>query len=231
VTDTELLAEVEDLLRTMPQAVRQATPECLAWRGRARALVEAWNASKAQEFAACSAELMTGSLANENWARMMTLLNHMRFSLQMRGRGPLTTVVEHGGVFDYFDEIRKIIVLAQTDVFFVDPYLEAEFVTRYLPHVRQGVTVRLLTRERLLQLLPALQLFAQQKQQRVEVRSGQGFHDRFVFIDKTTCYQSGASFKDGARTAPTTLTQIVDAFPAMLQTYETLWNGARVESV
>ena len=55
------------------------------------------------------------------------------------------------------------------------------------------------------------------------------FHDRYVFVDRGACYQSGASFKDGAKKAPTTLTQITDAFGPMLKTYEDLWGGARVE--
>jgi hypothetical protein len=38
-------------------------------------------------------------------------------------------------VFDYFDEIRKIIELAKQDLFFIDPYLDSEFVSRYLSHV------------------------------------------------------------------------------------------------
>lgn len=38
-----------------------------------------------------------------------------------------------------------------------------------------------------------------------------------------------ASFKDGAKPAPTTLTQITDAFAVMLQTYEDLWSKAKIE--
>jgi hypothetical protein len=35
--------------------------------------------------------------------------------------------------------------------------------------------------------------------------------------------------KDGAKSAPTTLTQITDACAAMLQTYEDLWKKAQIE--
>jgi hypothetical protein len=51
----------------------------------------------------------------------------------------------------------------------------------------------------------------------------------YLIVDRTACYQSGSSFKDGARTAPTTLTQITDAFAAMLETYEDLWKRAEIE--
>lgn len=38
-----------------------------------------------------------------------------------------------------------------------------------------------------------------------------------------------ASDKDGAKNSHTTLTQIIDAFPAMLDTYDHLWSSAHVE--
>jgi hypothetical protein len=138
--------------------------------------------------------------------------------------GPLTIAVDQGGVFDYFDEVRKVIESAKSDLLFVDPYLDAEFVSRYLPHVSQDVTVRLLARERLPTLLPAVAMLRQQAGLTVAVRSATGFHDRYVFVDRAACYQSGASFKDGAKKAPTTLTPIVDAFSAVLSMYEQTWS-------
>ena len=78
--------------------------------------------------------------------------------------------------------------------------------------------------------MPAVNMFAQQAGTVINVRSALGFHDRYVFVDRAACYQSGASFKDGAKSAPTTLTQITDAFQAVLQTYEDLWKQANVLS-
>src|SRR5439155_23845885 len=112
---------------------------------------------------------------------------------------------------------------------FVHPYLDTELGSRYLSHVCKGVNVRLLARERLMTLLPAVDLFTKQSRCTIQVRSAPHFHDRYMFIDKNSCYQSGASFKDGAKSAPTTLTQITDAFAAMLQTYEDIWSKAKVE--
>jgi hypothetical protein len=143
--------------------------------------------------------------------------------------GPLSVAVAHGHIFDYFDELRRVIEGAKQDLLFVDPYLDSEFVSRYLTHVSKGVTIRLLAREKLSTLLPAVDLFAKQSQSTIQVRSAPHFHDRYVFVDSNECYQSGASFKDGAKSAPTTLTQITDAFRAMLQTYEGLWSTAKAE--
>lgn len=113
---------------------------------------------------------------------------------------------------------------------FVDPYLDAEFVSRYLPQIREGVAIRLLTGSRRLStLLPAVDQFALQSQSAIAVRSTDGLHDRHLIIDRTSCYQSGSSFKDGTRNAPTTLTQLVDVFPAVLDTYERMWQEAKIE--
>ena len=231
----QLLAELEDVLRTMPPAhtFGNDTPDHFAWLGRALAVMNAWNPIKATLQFELHIAKMNSMMALDVEAGVkgvLTMLNQARHDLRMQTVGPLSVSVESGAVFDYFDEIRKAIETAKTDVFFVDPYLEAEFVSRYLPHVAQGVMVRLLARERMPSLLSAVSLLRQQSGGVIEVRSATGFHDRYVIVDHSTCYHSGASFKDGAKKAPTTLTQIVDAFPAVLSTYEALWAGATPHS-
>ena len=129
-----------------------------------------------------------------------------------------------GSVFDYFDELRKILETTTHDVLFVDPYLDAEFVSRYLSHLSTQVHVRLLASKKLATLIPAVETFLKQQKIEIEVRSIEKIHDRYVIIDSRACYQSGASFKDGALNAPTTLTQLTDVFPAVLKTYEELWD-------
>jgi hypothetical protein len=146
----------------------------------------------------------------------------------MRTTGHLSVSVQKGAVFEYFDELRQLIQLARADLLFVDPYLDAEFVARYLPFAAAGATVRLLRRDKIPALTAAASAFAQQNQLSVRVRSSPGLHDRYVIVivNDAACYQSGASFKDGAKKAGTTLTQITDAFAAVRDTYEALWANA-----
>lgn len=232
ITQEQLLAEVEDLLRTLPprQQIAHDRPEILSWLGRASAVLQAWDPIQGLVGPYLGQMRHYQSLPiDQGYKALVTVLHQARHDLRMKTVGPVSVAIPHGGYFDYFDEIRKVIEAARQDLLFVDPYLDAEFVSRYLEHVAKGVSIRLLTREKLKTLLPAAEAFAKQSQQKVEVRSASGFHDRYVFVDNTACYQSGASFKDGAKTAPTTLTQITDAFAAMQHTYENLWRGAKVE--
>lgn len=230
----QLLVEMEDIIRTMPPraTIRHETQENVAWFGRASAAIEAWNSSKVPLVKEYLDLFFSNGHARETgygFTKLLTLLHQAQSELRLETLGPASVAVSHRMVFEYFEEIRKIIEFAREDLMFVDPYLDAEFVARYLPHVATGVTIRLLAREKLATLLPALDAFARQTGAAVEIRSASNFHDRYVFVDKVSCYQSGASFKDGAKAAPTTLTQITDAFASMLKTYEDIWSRAEVK--
>ncbi len=229
----ELLAEVEDLLRNMPEhaTIRHDTDENFSWLGRVAAVIEAWDSKKSILLGVYlnSFHSVMERESHDGLRKIITLLHQARHDLRMKTFGPMDVAIQKGMVFDYFDEIRKIIQIANKDLFFIDPYLDAEFVSRYFGNITQGVSIRLLTREKLKTLLPAVDAYMQQHQVKIEVRSTSGFHDRYLFIDGASCLQSGASFKDGAKTSPTTLTQITDAFSAIQTTYEQMWGNAKVE--
>lgn len=226
-TPEDLLAELEDVLRTMPPraTVRHRTPENLRWLGRAVAVLGQWDPSLSAVARSHVADLYEtmAVVGTQGYMRLMVLLHEAHSHLRFTTVGPVNTAIGQGLVFDYFEEIRPLIELAAADILFVDPYLDAEFVSRYLGLVRSGVSIRLLARERLQTLVPAAKLFAAQNGANIEVRSAPGFHDRYMIVDGSSCFQSGASFKDGGRRSPTTITQITDAFSSVRATYEDLW--------
>jgi len=232
----QLLTEIEDVLRTMPPRRELAfdTSETLSWFGRATAAVKQWDSLEVGRFENSRAIFMldpNGTYGKVGFGNIMVILYQAQNDLRMRTAGPINIAVGQGRVFEYFDELRKLVELAAQDVFFVDPFLDAEFISRYLPYVRSGVTIRLLTGERkLATLLPAVDLFMQQNRQVINLRTvAAGLHDRYLFIDNASCYHSGASFKDGAKHAPSILTQITDAFDAVWKTYDAMWASAAIQ--
>ena len=232
----QLLAEVEDVLRSVPprETLRHETNENFSWLGRAAAVIQEWDLPRMISWNQAVARFhdRMGPTSTLGYREIMVLLNQAQHDLRMKTTGPLTIAIGQGRVFEYFNELRKIVEQATQEVFFVDAYLDADFVSRYLPPIRKGVGARLLMGTepaKLNRLLPAVDLFIKETGQTINVRSAAGLHDRYVFIDRTNCYHSGASFKDGGTKAGTVISQITDAFKPMWDTYENLWSTAKVE--
>lgn len=233
----QLAFEIDDIIRCMPSKLAFSTnpDDCSLWLGRASAAISKWSLTKAITVFEPLIDILSvggDSDLSVTLRKVLVLLHQALSELRMATAGPLSVAVGTGRVFEYFDEVRKLVELAKIDAFFIDPYIDADFVSRYLPFVPTGTEVRILARERLATLEPSIKAFAAQTPMKIEVRSASGFHDRYILVDSLACYQSGASFQDGAKRTPTTLTQITDAFSAVQQTHEALWlQGAVVVKV
>jgi len=225
-----MLLELDDILRNRPprETIRHETDENFAWLGRAAAAIALWKPHKSIPMESHIADIQQtlGAGATKGYANVLILLHQARSDLLMQLEPQTNVAIDQGQVFVYFDQIRKIIELATSDIFIVDPYLDAEFVSRYLNYAHKGVNIRLLTTHKLASLLPSISALSQERTGNVEVRHRDNLHDRFIIIDGTNGYQSGASFKDGAKNAPTTIFEISDAFNGVKGIYEDLWiNG------
>ena len=164
MTPEQLLGEVEDLLRTMPSRVVfiQSPADVVEWSGRASAVMElVGHTLSVQFFSAMQGVNGSRYIQDASLVVIPRLLHQARFTMRMKTVGPISTAVGAGHVFDYFDEVRQIIEGATGDLLFVDPFLDAEFVARYLPHVKEGVVIRLLTRKGVDKLLPAVDVFSE----------------------------------------------------------------------
>lgn len=141
--------------------------------------------------------------------------------------GATAIPVGEGKIFTYHTGVRKIVEAANTEVFFVDLYISADFVSDYLADIPSHINIRVLTSDKAKRALDAAltsaKILKKQNGSDIQIRVGTGMHDRHVFIDGQTCYMTGASIKDGAKNAPTTIIKITDAFAATLNTYETMW--------
>ena len=231
IAPEELYAEVGELLRTMPSRTQMGNGDTVQWLGRAVAVMDRWDRFKGIFFQTHIRNVQSniGFTHDEGYDGVTLMINQAHYDLKLATAGPVSVALEVGMTFHYFEEVRQIVELASTDVFFIDPYLDADFVGRYLVLIKPEVTIRLLTSNaHVAQLLAAVDAFTRQHGNSVGVRTAKDLHDRYVITDRSACYQSGASFKDGAKRAPTTLTQITDAFAAVQQTYETNWREAYV---
>ena len=80
-----------------------------------------------------SIQSASAARVESGYSGLLVQLHQARHDLKMMTAGPTSVAVEGEKPFQYFDELRKIIELSQSDILFVDPYMEAEFVSRYLP--------------------------------------------------------------------------------------------------
>ena len=233
-----LLSDVEEILRVAPVTLAFAfdsvSDEHLAWLGRAAAAIKRWDRASMPRADTALIKMDMAVQSNqydslrEAIGTIKMLLQQAKSDLRMELGISSSVVVAGGCVFEDFDALRKVIEAARDEVFFVDPYLDVDFVSRYLPHVAEGVSIRLLSSsKKRATLLPAVESFEQQFGRPISLRVSDGLHDRYLFIDRTACHFSGASFKDGAKNSPAILAQITDGFQAMWDTYEQQWSGAR----
>lgn len=234
VPSEKLLGEVRDLIRSMPDNAGFGTGarETLQWIGRLAATARLWDSVRGDlKFQTIGLKLRSPDDARRavGIRDLTALLYEMEYDLVLKSDGGTTIVVEPGKTYQYFDELRRVIEAARKDLLFVDPYLDADFVSRYLPSIHKGVAARLLTSDRKIKtLVPAVTEFVRESGSKVEVRVASGLHDRYLFVDSRACYQSGASFKDGAARSATTITQIVDALEPIQNMYEHRWQEASI---
>jgi hypothetical protein len=177
-TPEGLLAEIEDLLRNLPSAytLHVNGAEGARHLGRVIAVLTAWDSTRSE-----SARLLANDIRHHptyydsRYDDLVQLLSEAQTDLRLNVVGPINTAIGSGMMFEYFDEIRKLIEAARSDLFFIDPYLDADFISRYLPAVAVSVSIRLLGREKMGKLIPAAKLMAQQRGSAVEVRSARIF--------------------------------------------------------
>ena len=151
----QLLSEVQDIIRSMPgpRDFGRNPDNCIPWLGRASAAMNQWDAARSMVHFEPEIRRYASLQANADRVnftsfrqQLLMLLHQAESDLRLRTTGPLSIGVSAGRVFEYFDELRKLIETAQSDLLIIDPYLDAEFVSRYLPFVGQSTKVRMLAR-------------------------------------------------------------------------------------
>jgi hypothetical protein len=233
----ELLYALDELVRSRPQTIiNSQNPEAHAWVGRARVLIGAWDESQESTFRQQTDILLSGDVtlyehARRALASIMNTIEEARNELRLITGGRVSGAFDAGQPFEFYDELRKLIETAQRDILFVDRYMGADFVSSYLPHERSGVLVRLLTRDLLDKLRASVGAFAVQVPMKIEIRSSENFHGRFLCLDCARAFLVDASFKDAAKSSPAALVELTDSAEVSINQYEAIWAGAAAVSV
>src|ERR1700730_8137450 len=120
MTNERLLVEVEDLLRNAPalSTIADHSNENISWFGRFSAVIRAWDFRRSAEVIYCQSKMDGTFISNpaDGFRRALTLLHEARQALRMETVGPASVAIAHGLVFDYFDELRRVIEVAKQDM-------------------------------------------------------------------------------------------------------------------
>ena len=98
-----------------------------------------------------------------------------------------------GQIYDAFEQMKKFVRMAKTELIIIDPYF-ADCVLPLIAQKRQGVSVLAVknSRNKLLHAVDVAKFNAQYANS-LTVKTSDKFHDRFLIIDKTTLIHVGAS--------------------------------------
>ena len=124
--------------------------------------------------------------------------NEERFKLILDAmqdkRFPPQKVFYDGQIYDAFDQMKKFVLMAKSELIVIDPYFD-DSVLPLIAQKRPGVSV-LVVKNRRKDLLHAVDVarFNAQYANSLTVKESTKFHDRFLIIDKSALIHVGASF-------------------------------------
>ena len=106
---------------------------------------------------------------------------------------PPQKVFFDGQIYDAFEQMKKFVRMAKTELIIIDPYFD-DSVLQLIAQKRPGVSV-LVVKNKRKELLHAVDVarFNAQYNNTLTVKESVKFHDRFLIIDKSTLIHVGAS--------------------------------------
>ena len=106
---------------------------------------------------------------------------------------PPQKVFFDGQIYDAFEQMKKFVRMAKTELIIIDPYFD-DSVLQLIAQKRPGVSV-LVVKNKRKDLLHAVDVarFNAQYNNTLTVKESIKFHDRFLIIDKSTLIHVGAS--------------------------------------
>ncbi|MFC1890596.1 hypothetical protein ACFL4G_12660 [Thermodesulfobacteriota bacterium] len=150
-----------------------------------------------------------------------------KHSLIAVGGSVLELFFPDGSHHDAYIHIREILQSAAEEVDIIDPYIDGSTLILLTACAKPGMQFRLLTSKHPPDLaLEAEKWRKQQADNVLEIRTTMEFHDRFIVIDRTQCWHSGASIKDaGNKVFMLSQLEDEDNRVALLQLIQRSWDN------
>ncbi len=168
----------------------------------------------------------------ENARQVVSLLRRALARLELMV--PIQIVgafVPAGNVYEAHKVVGDVLKTATDAVFLVDPYADENILSAYAVQAPEKVAVRILTDKDKVKpgLKPAHEKWKQQygDTRPLDVRLSANLHDRLIIVDTKEAWTVTQSFRDLAKTKPTTIVRTPqDIAELKIKTYETLWGDA-----
>jgi hypothetical protein len=237
-TDAEALYhQLGHLVATMPDLNGDdwTTPEGQRWLGRASALVEVSELNNADIVIFNVACNNLGTALHTQNVQAITAILHRalakaELSAPASSQGAFIAV---GESFSAFAAVSKILARARQTVLIVDPYADAEALTKFAVLAPEGVLVRILSDAGSVKpsLKPAAATFTKQygavRPLEVRLAPARSLHDRIITVDDMDAWTLTQSLKDFAARSPATIVK-VNAETAVLKisAYGAIWQAA-----
>ena len=229
-------AQLGELTRTVPDFSKPPdAPETLNWLGRVTVLVERVLGLADTIELKNNIGLLYNSQYRKTYAyKILAILYRALASaeaktpIEMQG-----AFIPVGSPYDALVAVGKVIKLATSEVFFVDPYADHLILERFAIMAEPNIKIRILTGvvKSRTSLKPSVECWRQQyvdnRPLEVRLSSDNVLHDRIIVIDNHTIYVLGQSFNSIASRSPTSINRSDSETSALkIAAYQELWLAA-----
>ena len=226
MTPHVLLEKLKTLLQSMPplEGRGQYSNEQYSWLGQANALINEWDEIKSLSFKVAVNGMIQNINRSGNFGTVVAFIHDVIARIENSLPQDAGQAFGPGAAYDFFKALNDLVSTAKTQLWVVDPYLDAEVFDGYMQALHPGVSARLLTAKYLNNIRIAAEKYQAQFGSVIEVRSSSQIHDRVIFVNNDQCWVLGASIKDAALKKPTYLAPVsADVATEKRKLYETIW--------
>jgi hypothetical protein len=233
----QLVIDAENLRQELPHSPAREEFEhtgeglLLAALGQPNPAVQAFTTAQCGISSLYDSPQVRHKRANEQLDGMLAALRSGIQQLRWTLPDPSHVFLPAGSTHDAYVVIRKIVAQATKSITIVDGYVDQTLWT-LLSNVLPSTPIRILTSQTKSDFLLEAKKFVLQHGGKIEVRTNNSYHDRFVIVDQAKCWHLGASIKDAGNRAFALSEILSPSIVASVQhDVEATWNASTVVAI